>query len=162
MHNYSFIEIFGGILAAAVVIGVLVFVCLLILKSGNKAGKKFKEENPNVATIYIVNEQYFGIKIKKADGNKVVGFQNSIGDASGGTYFIPGEHVLSLEHFHADPAVNKDSDFKKQKKSTMSVNLESGKEYTLLFSELPGGYKLVDGRPESGIVFPSWTIVNIY
>ena len=155
MMNYSFVEVVGGILAAAAVIGVLVFVCLLILKSGNKAGKKFKEENPNTATVYIVNDRFFGVKIKRADGNKVVGFQNSIGDASGGTYLLPGEHILTLEHFHADPTINKDSDFKKQKISTMSVKLESGKEYTLLFNELPGGYELVDGVPESGIVFPS-------
>ncbi len=148
MWKFTWDEILLGILGAVLVFAVIIVVCWLLLKSGNKSAKKFKSENPNAATIWIIQQKFWGVKIKKADGNKVKSFENGINDGSGGTYILPGEHVLTLEHIHVVPAVNKDPEYKRQKISTMKVSLEPGADYTLQFDQQPGRYSLIKGKPE--------------
>lgn len=146
MWHYSLDELFGGILGAVLVMAVIVGICWIALKSGNKSAKKFKTQNPDTATIWIVQEHFWGVKIKKSDGSKPKSFQNGIADGSGGTYILPGEHVLTLEHIHANPEIYKSAEFKKNRITELKVLLEPGKDYTLLYNELPGGYTLVEGK----------------
>jgi len=148
MWDFSLDELLFGVLGAGLVIAIVVAVCWLWLKSGNKAAAKFKSENPDTATIWIAQRKFWGVKIKKADGSRVKSFQNGMTDGSGGTYILPGEHVLTLEHIHADPAVNKNPEYKKQRISAMKVSLERGKDYILQFDQQPGVYSLVEGKPE--------------
>ena len=149
MWDFTFDEILIGLLLAVVIVAGIVGVCLVLLKGGNKAAAKFKNENPNAATIWIFQEKFWGVKIKKADVNKVKSFQNGITDASGGTYILPGEHILTIEHFHADPAVNKSAEYKKQKVSEIKISVEHGRDYTLLFNQEPGQYSLIEGKQEN-------------
>jgi len=131
MWDFTLDELLLGVLGAVLVMAIVVAVCWLLLKSGNRSAAKFKSENPDTATIWIAQRKFWGVKIQKADGNRVKSFQNGMTDGSGGTYILPGEHVLTLKHIHADPAVNKKPEYKKQRISTMKVSLVRGKEYTL-------------------------------
>lgn len=148
MWKFTSSEALLGVLGTALIIGIIVGVCWVVLKSQNKSAEKYKKENPNAATIWIVQQNYWGVKIKKVDGGKVNSFQNGVKDGSGGTYILPGDHVLTLEHAHADPDVNKQPEYKKQKVSTFKISVEPGKDYTLAFNEYPGQYSLVEGKPE--------------
>lgn len=140
---------FETILLACVFIGIFVGIVWAVLAKGQKSAKKFKEENPNAATIWIMNERFIGVAVKKVDGMKPHAFGLGQVSKPDGIYLLPGNHVLSLEHGNANPAVNKTSEFKAQRYSDMNVSVEAGKDYILQYGEHPGNYTLVEGKPEA-------------
>ncbi len=113
---------------------------------------KFKTDHPEAATIWIVRERFYGVNIKKSDGEKVKTFETGVRGTVAGVHILPGTHVLSLEHVHADPGVAKDPEFKKQRFSEIKVSLEPEKDYTLQYGEQPGNYSVIAGKPGEKIV----------
>ena len=148
MWNFTFGEIVWGILGAGVLLAVIFFLVWVFLKAGNKDAEKYRNENPEVATIWIVPERFWGAKIQKVDGNKAYRIEKGMTDGTTQTFVLPGEHVLTIQHFHADPNVNQDKQYKKQRVSQFKVEVQAGKEYSLLFSQKPGDYSLLAGKPE--------------
>ena len=120
-----------------------------ILTMVNKSAKKYKRNNPDAATIWIVdrpiNGVVTGVYIKKVDGQKAKTF--GIANPHG-AYILPGTHVLSLEHCDNERIMKKDAEYEKINKTDMSMTLEPGKDYTLEFNEHPGQYSLIEGKPE--------------
>ncbi len=140
-----------GVIGAGVFIGLVI----LIIKLGNNASEKkveaFKQENPNAATIFMVGEQYYAVKVAKVDGEKAMTYTPSIKSSSSLTYILPGEHTLTLVHQHADESYTKTAEYKKNKVSTMKVALEANKDYTINYGEAPGDYEIVQGKPDEFI-----------
>jgi len=134
----------GGLLIAAVFAGIV----WLFIAMGNQSAKKFKKDHPEAATIWIMNQRFIGVNVKKVDGKKPKAFGYGTVSSPDGVYLLPGDHVLSLEHGNADPEVEKDPEYKKLKFSEMNVSVEAGKDYTLQFSEKPGQYALIEGKPK--------------
>ncbi|MDR1766070.1 MAG: hypothetical protein LBR77_08305 [Lachnospiraceae bacterium] len=136
--------ILGGILFLAIFAGIFWF----WLAAGNMSAKKFKNNNPDAATIWIIGQRYIGVDIRKVDGKKPKKFGYGLITSPGGIYLLPGSHVLYIEHGNMDPAVYKDPEYKKIKFSEMGIAVEAGKDYILEYNEHPGQYALVEGKPE--------------
>jgi len=136
--------VIGGLAGAAVFAGII----WLVLAKGNQSAKKFKANNPNAATIWIIYQRFIGVNIKQVDGKKPKKFGYGLISSPGGIYLLPGNHVLKIEHGNADPKVNKDPEYRKQRVSEMSISVDQGKDYILQYNEQPGQYLLVEGKPE--------------
>ena len=148
MRFYTWYEILLGTAGAVVFIAGAAAVAWLLMKSGNKAAEKFRSENPDSATIWIVSRRNSGVSIKKTDGKKSACFQGGLADGSSRTYVLPGAHVLTVKYTHTDESVTKQPEYKKLRNSSMNVILEPRKDYTLLFNHRPGEYALAEGKPE--------------
>lgn len=138
-----------GVIGAVVFFGLLVFIVKLFNNTSKKKVEAFKQENPNIATIFMVGEQYYAVKLTKVDGEKAMTYTPSIKSSSSLTYILPGEHTLTLVHEHADESYTKSAAYKKNKISTMKVSLEASKDYTIHYSESPGDYEIVEGKPDN-------------
>lgn len=135
---------------ALALLGIAIFAGIVwfVIVTKNKAAEKFKQENPDAATIWIVGQRFIGVSIRKVDGVKAKTSSTGLVSQPSRTFIPHGEHVLTLEYGNADPAVNKTPEFKAQRFSEMKVSLEPNKDYTLLYNEQPGQYSLIEGKPE--------------
>ncbi|TCL61154.1 hypothetical protein EDD76_101251 [Kineothrix alysoides] len=137
-----------GIIGAGAFIGLLILIIKLSSNASKKKVETFKQENPNVATIFIVGEQYYDVRLTKVDSEKAMTYTPSIKSSSSLTYILPGEHTLTLVHQHADESYTKTAEYKKNKVSMMKVSLEANKDYTIHYGETPGDYEIAEGKPD--------------
>jgi hypothetical protein len=133
---------------AIIVVGVLIIV-VIGMAWGNyqdQQAAQFKENNPDVATIWLVGERHNRVWIEKVDGEKPYQEKN-------GVYILPGDHVLSLDHARRE---EDDRFFRGNSRSKyrtthfrtqMRVSLVAREQYTLMFGAAPGLYSLAEERP---------------
>lgn len=138
-----------GVIGAGVILVLLVLIVKLVNGNSKKKVEAYKQENPNIATIFVVGEQYYAVKLTKVDGEKAMTYTPSIKSSSSVTYILPGEHTLTLVHEHEDESYTKSAEYKKNKISTMKVSLEANKDYTINYTETPGDYEIVEGKPNN-------------
>lgn len=138
-----------GVIGAGVILVLLVLIVKLVNGNSKKKVEAFKQENSNVATIFMVGKQYYAVKLTKVDGEKAMTYTPSIKSSSSLAYILPGEHTLTLVHEHADESYTKSDEYKKNKISTMKVSLEANKDYTINYTETPGDYEIVEGKPNN-------------
>jgi hypothetical protein len=126
------------------VIGVVaLFIVARIVGSVNdQKAAKFKEDNPDVATIWLTGGMDNVVYIDQVDGGKVYQQKN-------GVYILPGDHVLSLSHRQREEDYSLTSKRRHRTtrfRSKMKVSLVARGQYTLQFGDVPGIYSLVEGR----------------
>jgi len=118
------------------------------LESADYSAIKFKQKNPQAATIWIVTKAPIWVSIKKVDGLKAKKFKFGTFPKRQGTYILPGSHVLTIEFANFDPDVSKNPKPIRRTFSEMNVNLEPRQDYLLQYDVNSGQYSLVEGIPQ--------------